>query len=104
MRQGLVVSGRGYIIGVCLVPAYEIGRRLQTPYFTEHLFSVLGHFGSIFALIGQFRPFFGAHFPSLPTFTVSPHGILARRIAPCTIAHPKQRLKQDVRPQPLSKK
>jgi hypothetical protein len=60
---GSVVSGRGYIIGVCLVPAYEIGRRLQIPYFTGHLFSVLGHFGSIFAAFGQFRPVFRSDFP-----------------------------------------
>jgi hypothetical protein len=53
--------------------------------------------------LGQFGPVFGAHFPNFPTFTVSPHGILARRIAPCTIAHRKSIVRQDVRPQPMSK-
>jgi hypothetical protein len=39
-------------------------------------------FGQFWTSLGQFGPFFGAHFPSLPTFTVSPHGILANEIAP----------------------
>jgi hypothetical protein len=65
------------------------GRSLESAYFSGHLFSVLGHFGSIFALIGQFRPFLRPDFPVWDTFSNSRYGILAPRKRPCTIAHPR---------------
>jgi hypothetical protein len=62
-----------------------------------------GQFLSIFALVDQFRPFFRAVFPLLGDFSPPKHVIHARRRGPCTIAHRRIVLKQDVRPQPLSK-
>jgi hypothetical protein len=59
-------------------------------------------FWSIFALIGQFRRFFGPDFSFFRFFRSPRDGILARKSRPCTTAHQKKVLKQDVRPHPLS--
>jgi hypothetical protein len=61
-------------------------------------------FWAVFDPFCQFRRFFGPDFSFFRFFRSPRDGILANESRPCTIAHPKQRLKQDVRPQPLSKK
>jgi hypothetical protein len=53
--------------------------------------------------LGQFRSFFRADFPLFVVFQGPRHGILANESRPCTIAHQRIVLRQDVRPQPLSK-
>jgi hypothetical protein len=45
-----------------------------------------------------FRAFFGVHFSVFVFFCIFDDGILAPRMPPCVIAHPKQSLKQDVCP------
>jgi hypothetical protein len=83
---------------------WQLAGCLQSPYLTGLVFAVSGHFRRIFEDFGQFRPFFRADFSLFGTFPISPHGILANESRPCVTAHAKTVLKQDVRPQPLSKK
>ena len=52
---------------------------------------------------GQFRPFLRPDFPIFGIFRGPRDGILARKSRPCTIAHRRMVLKQDVRPHPLYK-
>jgi hypothetical protein len=74
----------------------------ENPYFTGLVFAVSGHFRRIFEDFGQFRFIFRADFSLFGTFPISPHGILANESRPCTTAHHRIVLKQDVRPHPLS--
>jgi hypothetical protein len=82
---------------------WQLAGCLQSPYLTGLVFAVSGHFRRIFEDFGQFRPFFGPDFPVLIVFPTSEHGILARKSRGCTIGHRRIVLKQDVRPQPVSK-
>jgi hypothetical protein len=64
--------------------------------FQECLFlgAVFSTFGPIFHQFSQFRGFLDPIFPVFVIFRSWAHGILARKIAPCTIAHRKTLLKR----------
>jgi hypothetical protein len=83
-----------------LEEAEKISRMSSISLFDRGCF---GHFGSIFTDSGRFRPVFWPIFPFFVLFSTWTHGILASKMRPCTIGHPRIVLRYNVCPQPLSK-